>query len=101
MAKMHLDPVHLRKILLEEFFQPMKLRQNQLVRQIGASLRRINEFVLGKRQITTEAALRLDRHLKMSPQVWLGLQMDSDLDVKMDRLGDRFKTNLQRHRRAG
>ena len=52
--------------------------------------RRINEIVHGKRQITADTALRLARYFKMSPQFWLGLQMDYDLDVAEDQLGERL-----------
>jgi plasmid maintenance system antidote protein VapI len=50
----------------------------------------INEIVLGKRSITADTALRLARYFGMSPQFWLGLQRDYDLDVAADALGDRL-----------
>ena len=41
---------------------------------------RINEIVHGKRRVTADWALRLSKCFDMSPQFWLGLQMDFDLD---------------------
>jgi len=34
--------------------------------------------------------LRLARHFGTSPQFWLGLQSEYDLDMAMDRLGTRL-----------
>ena len=41
--------------------------------------RRINEIVLGKRDITADTDLRLARYFGMSEGFFLGLQMDYDL----------------------
>ena len=101
MAKRKLDPVHPGEILLEEFLKPMGLSQNQLARDIHVSPRRINEIVLGKRALTADTALRLACYFKMSPKFWLGLQMDYELDVESDRLGDRLEKEVGRYRKAG
>jgi addiction module HigA family antidote len=95
-----LDAVHPGEILLEEFLKPMELSQNQLARDIGVSPRRINEIVLGKRALTADTALRLARYFKMSPKFWLGLQMDYELDVEMDRLGNRLEQEVGQYRKA-
>jgi addiction module HigA family antidote len=75
---------------MEEFLKPMGLSQNRLALDIGVHPRRINEIVLHKRSITADTALRLGRYFGTSPQFWLGLQRDYDLDVAADRLGDRL-----------
>jgi addiction module HigA family antidote len=92
MPEQKLKPVHPGEILWEEFLKPMGLSQNRLALDMGVPPRRINEIVLGKRSITADTALRLGRYLDMSPQFWLGLQMDYDLDVTADVL----KTRLER-----
>ena len=81
MSKPHLDPVHPGEVLVEEFLKPMGLTQNRLALAIGVPPRRINEIALRKRSITADTALRLAQHFGNSPQFWLGLQMDYDLDV--------------------
>ncbi len=86
MAKKDLKPVHPGEVLLEEFLKPMNLSQNRLALDIGVPPRRINEIVLGKRSVTADTALRLGRYFQMSPQFWLGLQMDYDLDIAADAL---------------
>jgi addiction module HigA family antidote len=100
-AKKKLDPVHPGEILLEEFLKPMELSQNQLARDIGVSPRRVNEIVLGKRALTADTALRLARYFRMSPQFWLGLQMDYELDLESDRLGSRLEKEVGQYRKAG
>jgi addiction module HigA family antidote len=64
----------------------MGLSQNRLALALRVPARRINEIVLGKRRITADTALRLARYFQMSPQFWLGLQMDYDLEVAADDL---------------
>lgn len=86
-----IPPVHPGEILMEEFLRPMGLSQNRLANDLGVPPRRINEVVLGKRRITADTALRLAHYFNMSPQFWLGLQMDYDLDVEEDRLSTRLE----------
>jgi addiction module HigA family antidote len=86
MATKKLAPVHPGEILQKEILEPMGLSQNRLALALGVPARRINEIVLGKRGITADTALRLARYFKMSPQFWLGLQMDYELDMAEDTL---------------
>ncbi|MDF1536932.1 MAG: HigA family addiction module antitoxin [bacterium] len=85
-----LKPIHPGEILLEEFLAPLGLSQNRLALDLGVPARRINEIVLGKRRITADTALRLSRYFGTSPQFWLGIQTDYDLDVAEDELGERL-----------
>ena len=97
MAKKDLKPVHPGEVLLEEFLKPMNLSQNRLALDLGVPPRRITEIVLGKRSITADTALRLARYFQMSPQFWLGLQMDYDLDVTADALASRLPREVKLH----
>jgi len=95
MRSKKLKPVHPGEVLLEEFLTPMNLSQNRLALAIGVPPRRINEIVLGKRSITADTALRLGRYFGMSPQFWLGLQMDYDLDIAADSLEKRLEQEVK------
>ncbi len=95
MAETKLRPIHPGEVLLEEFLKPMNLSQNRLALDIGVPARRINEIVLGKRSVTVDTALRLARYFGTSPQFWLGLQMDYDLDVAMDAMESRLKREVK------
>jgi addiction module HigA family antidote len=90
-----LTPVHPGEVLMEDFLKPMKLSQNRLALSIGVHPRRINEIVLGKRGISADTALRLAKFFGTSPDVWLGLQKDYELDVAMDELGDRIDREVR------
>ena len=94
-------PLHPGEILLEDFLKPMGLSQNRLALDIRVPARRINEIVLGKRRITADTALRLAKYFNMSPQFWLGLQVDYDLDVAEDKLADRLEKEVQPHSSMG
>ena len=73
------------EILLEEFLKPMGIGQVDAARRLGISLNRLNEIVLGKRGITADTALRLAQLLKTSPQFWMRLQADWDLNEAIQR----------------
>jgi addiction module HigA family antidote len=95
MSKVKLHPIHPGEVLLEEFLKPLGMSQSRLALDIGVHPRRINEIVLGKRSISADTALRLARYFGNSPQFWLGLQMDYDLDVAEDLLGDRLEKEIR------
>jgi antitoxin HigA-1 len=96
-----LSPIHPGEVLLEEFIKPMNLSQNRLAIDIGVDARRINEIVLGKRSVTADSALRLSRFFGNSPQFWLGLQTQYDLDITEDRLGKRLDREVRPLAMAG
>jgi addiction module HigA family antidote len=62
---------------------------------VSVPARRINEIVLGKRRITADTALRLARYFGTSAKFWLGLQMDYDLDITEDELGERLEREIR------
>jgi antitoxin HigA-1 len=90
-----LESIHPGEVLLEEFLRPMGLSQSRLALDISVHPRRINEIVLGKRSVTADTALRLARYFGNSPQFWLGLQADYDLDIAQDHLGDRLDREVR------
>lgn len=100
MSEKALTPIHPGEILMGEFLKPMSLSQNRLALDIGVPARRINEIVLGKRSITADTALRLGRYFGMSPQFWLGLQMDYDLDMTEDALASRLEREVKPYKIA-
>lgn len=85
-ANKELTPVHPGEVLLEEFLKPSAISQNRLALDIGVDSRRVNEIVHGKRSITADIALRLAKYFSNSPDFWMGLQADYDLDIAAERL---------------
>jgi addiction module HigA family antidote len=94
MSSKKLATVHPGEILQKEFLEPMGLSQNRLALALRVPARRINEILLKKRRITADTALRLARYFQMSPQFWLGLQMDYDLDVAEDELEGKIEAEV-------
>lgn len=79
-----LEPIHPGEILLEDFMEPLGLSQNQLARELSVPVTRIGEIVNGRRSITAETAMRLGRYFNQSPEFWLGLQQQYDLELAQD-----------------
>ena len=101
MPKAKLAPIHPGEVLSEEFLKPMTLSQNRLALDIGVPPRRINKIVLEKRGITADTALRLARYFNMSPQFWLGLQMDYELDIAEDTIAKRLEREVRPYSQMG
>lgn len=75
----HRAPTHPGEMLLKEFLEPMKISQSALAEGIGVTFARVNELVNGKRGVTAETALRLERFFGMEAQFWMNLQLRWDL----------------------
>jgi addiction module HigA family antidote len=95
MVKQKMAPIHPGEVLQEEFLKPLGLSQHRLALDIGVDPRRINEIILGKRGVTANTALRLARYFGTSPEFWIGLQVQYDLDVEEDELGHRLEREVK------
>ena len=82
-----LDPITPGEILREDFMEPMGISMNQLSRDIAVPPNRISEIVNGKRSITADTALRLERYFGVEAQFWLNLQSEYDLRVMKRKIG--------------
>jgi len=100
MSNKKISPIHPGEILQKEFLEPMGLSQNQVALDIRVPATRINQIVLGKRRITPDTALRLAKYFHMSPQFWLGLQMDYDLDVAEDNYSEKIDREVHEYHGA-
>lgn len=76
-----LDPIPPGEILRFEFMEPLGLSQNQLARDLDVPVARISELVHGRRSITADTALRLEKYFGVAAQFWLNLQSRYDLKV--------------------
>jgi len=73
------NPIHPGEMLLEEFLRPAGKTQTEFTREVGWTKARLNEFIKGKRGVTSEAALDLAEALGTSPRQWMNLQATFDL----------------------
>ena len=74
-----LDPITPGEILREDFMEPLDISINKLSRDLSVPPNRISEIVNGKRSITADTALRLQRYFGIEAQFWLNLQNEYDL----------------------
>ncbi len=74
-----LDPIRPGEVLREDFMEPLGISINQLSRDLSVPPNRISEIVNGKRSITADTALRLQRYFGVEAQFWLNLQTEYDL----------------------
>jgi len=78
-VKKLLDPITPGEVLREDFMEPLGISINQLSRDLSVPPNRISEIVNGKRSITADTALRLQRYFGIEAQFWLNLQTEYDL----------------------
>ena len=84
MKKKTFKPVHPGEILREDFLKPMNITPGRLAALIGVDRRRTTDIVSGKRDLTADTALRLDRLFGMEPDFWLNLQKHYELECARD-----------------
>jgi len=76
--------LHPGEMLREEFMKPLGLSANALAIALRVPVTRISEIVRERRGITADTALRLARYFSMTPEFWMRLQMDFDLESTAD-----------------
>jgi addiction module HigA family antidote len=76
-----LAPVHPGDVLREDFMKPLGLSAYAVARAIGATPIAISEICRRRRSVSAKMALKLGRLFNVSPEVWMGIQADYDLEV--------------------
>jgi addiction module HigA family antidote len=89
-------PIHPGLVLREEFLEPLGFSAYALAKAIRVPRNRITGILHRERAITADTALRLARFFDMSPEFWLGLQMDYDLDTTRALIGGRLEREVSR-----
>lgn len=67
------------EMLREEFLEPMEITPYRLAKDIGVPLTRVLAILAGRRAVTADTGLRLDRYFGLSEGWWLRLQTHCDL----------------------
>ena len=94
-APRKLKPVHPGEILREEFMNPLGLSANRLALDLRVPVTRISEIVNERRAISTETALRLACYFNTTPEFWMNLQTQHDLDSAEDRILAEIKRDIR------
>jgi addiction module HigA family antidote len=84
-SKDRLDPVHPGDVLREDFMKPLGLSAYAVAKAIGSTPIAISEIIRRKRAVSAEMALKLGRLFNVSPEVWMGIQADYDLEIARQR----------------
>lgn len=75
------NPLHPGQVLSEVFLAEMGLNQSEFARRCGCNPRKINEIINGKRGISPDFAIILEKVLGTSAEMWVRMQAEYDLWV--------------------
>ena len=82
-----LAPMHPGEVLREEFLLPLGLSSGVLAKACGVPRTRIERLSNEETGITADTALRLSKVFGTSPELWLNLQTDYDIQIAKRRMG--------------
>jgi antitoxin HigA-1 len=75
-----LPPLHPGEVLREEFLKPLNLSPYAIAKACHVPRTRIERIVREEIGITADSALRLAKLFGTSPEFWLGLQADYEME---------------------
>jgi antitoxin HigA-1 len=76
-----LAPMHPGDILLKDFIEPMGITRYRVAKNINVPQRRIDLICRGEAAVSAEMALRLGCLFGSTPEFWVNLQAQYDLEV--------------------
>ncbi len=77
-----------------DVLEPPGLSQNQFAALLGVPANRINAIIRGQRSISADTAIRLAKCLGSTPDFWMGLQVEYDLQMAQDELEQRIEKEV-------
>lgn len=92
----NLPPIHPGEQLREEFMKPLGLTAYRLAKDLNVPVTRIQAIISERRGITGDTALRLGRYFDTTPEFWLNMQRDYELEQAAEALGGRLETEVKR-----
>jgi addiction module HigA family antidote len=95
-----MPPIHPGETLKEDFLKPLGLSANRLAIELQVPVTRVNDLVRGRRSITADTALRLARYFDTTPQFWMNLQANYELETAEDARGSEIIDRIRPHRAA-
>ena len=90
MRKRPLYPIHPGEILADELLE-LNTTPTELARELYVPANRITQLIAGKRAMTADTALRLEKWLGVSAVFWMNLQKRYELDTARERLDEVLK----------
>ena len=80
-AAKYRDPVHPGVILKADLLEPLGMSVNRLAAELHVPANRLSQIISGKRGISPDTSLRLARYFGFTPEYWLNMQAQYDLEV--------------------
>ena len=83
MLKNAMRPVQSSEVLLEDYIKPMGISVKVLAKALHVPYSRLRDVVDGKRGVTADIAMRLERYFGSEAQGWLNLQSAYELRIRL------------------
>lgn len=80
-AAKYRGPVHPGVALKSDLLDPLGMSINKLARELHVPANRLSQIIRGKRGISPDTSLRLARYFGFTPEYWLNMQAQHDLEV--------------------
>ena len=93
-----MPPIHPGETLREDFLKPLGLTANRLAMELMVPVTRVNDIARGKRAITADTSLRLARYFGTTPQFWMNLQANYELELAEDARGIEIAERIRPYR---
>jgi antitoxin HigA-1 len=90
MQKRPIYPIHPGEILADELAE-LNTSAAESARELHVPANRITQLVAGKRAMTADTALRLERWLGVSAAFWMNLQKRYELDLAREKSDEILK----------
>jgi antitoxin HigA-1 len=74
-------PVHPGVVLKADLLEPLGMSVNKLATELHVPANRLGQIIGGKRGISPDTSLRLARYFGFTPEYWLNMQAQYDLEV--------------------
>lgn len=89
-----LPAVHPGEILRNEFLQPLGISVYELASAIKVPRSRVNDIVRGRRAVSADTAMRFARYFGMTPNFWINLQAQYDLEIAERTIGRKVEREV-------
>lgn len=90
-----MPPVMPGEVLRADFMEPLGLSANALAKALHVPPNRITAILNGTRSITADTALRLARYFNTTPQPWLNLQKNYELEAAKRAVGQTIAAEVE------
>lgn len=75
--------------------KPLGITAYRLAKDLGVPVTRVQDIVAERRSITGDTALRLARYFDTTPEFWLNMQRDYELETAAGVLGNRLQREVK------